>query len=126
IEELKSKQLESKAINSIHIEQKNKSNKLSNSKEQQTQNKEATSNNGISVREDTGLKTEYKSIESISSTLKPKLPPKIGSGKLLSSTMPFTNLYHSNVRINTLVIEINQIRYKDFRLATQFLLRSLM
>ncbi|HAK1131091.1 TPA: hypothetical protein H1572_003146, partial [Listeria monocytogenes] len=94
----------------------NKSNKLSNSKEQQTQNKEATSNNGISVREDTGLKTEYKSIESISSTLKPKLPPKIGSGKLLSSTMPFTNLYHSNVRINTLVIEINQIRYKDFRL----------
>ncbi|EAH1908810.1 hypothetical protein D4785_15585, partial [Listeria monocytogenes] len=67
IEELKSKQLESKAINSIHIEQKNKSNKLSNSKEQQTQNKEATSNNGISVREDTGLKTEYKSIESISS-----------------------------------------------------------
>lgn len=56
----------------------------------------------------------------------PELPSKIGSGNFLIDTVPFRNTYRNNIRINTLIIEVNKIRYKDFRLATQYLLRSLM
>lgn len=58
--------------------------------------------------------------------IKYHLPKKIGNGNFLVDAAPFTNKYQSNIRINSLIIEINKIRYKDFRLATQYLLRSLM
>lgn len=57
----------------------------------------------------------------------PKLSPEIGKGgKLLVDEVPFTNKYQSNIRINTLVHEVNFLQYKKFRLSTQYLLRALM
>lgn len=79
-------------------------------------------------REDSGLnvKVEEKSEEGVLNDLLPKLPSKMGSGNFLIDTVSFTNTYRNNLRINTLIIEVNKIRYKDFRLATQYLLRTLM
>ncbi|HAP3760969.1 TPA: hypothetical protein IUT60_001065 [Enterococcus faecalis] len=81
---------------------------------------------GVEEDSDLSLENEGTDEEKDSVLLKPELPSKIGSGSLLIDTVPFTNIYQNNLRINTLIIEINKIRYKDFRLATQYLLRSLM
>lgn len=51
---------------------------------------------------------------------------KLGAENILTDARAYNNLYKSNIRINNLVWEINKIKYKDFKLSTQFLLRTMM
>lgn len=51
---------------------------------------------------------------------------KLGAENILTDARPYKNLYQKNIRIKNLVWEINKIKYKDFKLSTQFLLRTMM
>lgn len=55
---------------------------------------------------------------------RPRKRPK-DYDKLLKA-YPFKNTYRKNLRINNLLNELNDIHYKDFGLATNFLIRSLL
>lgn len=44
----------------------------------------------------------------------------------LTKAYPFTNKYKNNNRINTLIKEIKNIKYKEYRMASMYLIRSLL
>ncbi|WP_429951087.1 hypothetical protein [Enterococcus sp. AZ101] len=128
IENLKKKSIEDKERDIDNDIQETQASDLPKTNSPQKENYNAVLPLNTGVEEDSNLNLETKSTdeEVFATTSTPELPSKIGSGNLLIDTVPFTNIYRNNLRINTLIIEVNKIKYKDFRLATQYLLRSLM